>query len=126
VPADAFRAVARHQPDDQRSGDRDQHFEQPEAVAGRRNQRGAEPAEEEQVREQTDQPQQAHGDEGTQHTDRNAQGLNRDHSRTSCEISKLMRHPSPSSERLSAGEQSVQHPQQFGRFRFQLRVVPEY
>ena len=59
VAADAFRAIARHQADDQRPRDGNQHLPKPQVVARGRDQRGAPALEEEQVGEQADQPQQA-------------------------------------------------------------------
>jgi hypothetical protein len=70
MAANAIRAVARHQADDQRPGHRHQDDERSEVVARRRHQVGGEALEEEQIGKESDQFEECGRDERRAQADR--------------------------------------------------------
>ena len=91
VSADSFRAVSRHQSDDQRAADRHQNRPDAQMIAGWRDQRGVPAAEIEQIGEKTDQPQQRPGHNGADQADGDGKQRNRNHPPVGGEIAQFVR-----------------------------------
>ena len=90
MAADAFRSVAGHEADDGRTGHRNEHHPGAKLVGGRRGGLDAPALEEEQVRAERDEVQQAHGDDGSQRADAERDGGQQEHAAVGREVAELM------------------------------------
>src|SRR5581483_960996 len=79
VAANPLRAVARYQPDDERTNHRDQYHPEAERVARRGNERCLPALVEEEIGEQPDEPEQHQGDAGAQDPDADSKRGDQDH-----------------------------------------------
>ena len=91
VTANAFRAVARHEADDQAAAYRNQHREPAQVVSGRRDESRAHSPVVKEIGEEPDQAQQCPCDERAQDPDADRQHRNRNDARRRGEIAQRFR-----------------------------------
>jgi len=70
MAADALGPVARQDTDDEAADNGDEDLQEPQVVAGRRDERNVPALEEEEVGEEADQSEECEGDERAQNRDR--------------------------------------------------------